>query len=90
MLLEIICLGLGAAMFVWPQILARFSQRRHAERLNEIRHGGEEQFFEERRALETYPALAKSANVARLRRRLGPVHDRALDLSRLTERRQQR
>lgn len=58
MLLEMICLALGTAMFVWPQMFARFSQRRHAERLNEIRHGGEEQFFEERRALETYPALA--------------------------------
>ena len=46
-------------MVIWPQVFAGRSQRHHARRLAEIRDGGAEQFFEERRAIETYPPISK-------------------------------
>jgi len=59
MAFKIIVLTVATLMLVWPQLFARWSQRRHAERLDALRAGGEEQFFEERRSLEAYPALSK-------------------------------
>jgi hypothetical protein len=59
MAFKIIALTLATLMLVWPQLFARWSQRRHAERLDALRAGGEEQFFEERRSLETYPPHSK-------------------------------
>jgi hypothetical protein len=56
---KIIALTVATLMLVWPQLFARWSQRRHSDRLNALRAGGEEQFFEERRSLEAYPPLSK-------------------------------
>lgn len=44
----------GLSLVIWPQLLSPLSKRRHAERLQELRSGEAEEFFEERRSLETY------------------------------------
>jgi hypothetical protein len=44
----------GLALVVWPQLLSPISKRKHAERLQKLRSGEAEEFFEEQRALETY------------------------------------
>lgn len=44
----------GLVLVVRPQLISPISERKHAERLQKLRSGGAEKFFEERRSLETY------------------------------------
>lgn len=45
----------GTVLLVWPQALSPISTRKHGERLQRLRSGEAEAFFEERRSLEAYP-----------------------------------
>jgi hypothetical protein len=56
---QIIGLAVMLLMLAWPQLFAGYSQRRHAKRLQELSAGGDEDYFEERRSLDTYPPLSK-------------------------------
>jgi len=60
MITDVLFLALGLAMLVRGDLFARRAARRHEKRLEELRAGGEERFFEERRSLEAYPSFAKS------------------------------
>jgi hypothetical protein len=44
----------GTALLWFPGQFRRLAQRRNAERLAELEAGGEESYFEERRALKAY------------------------------------
>ena len=50
----IFILIVGLSLVVWPQLLSPLGKRKHAERLQRLRSGEEEKFFEEQRSLETY------------------------------------
>ncbi|PZO07019.1 MAG: hypothetical protein DCF28_00845 [Alphaproteobacteria bacterium] len=47
-------LVMGTMLVVWPQVFSPISKQKHRERLQNLRSGGAENFFEERRSLETY------------------------------------
>ncbi len=49
----------GALLLVYPKIVVRRVADRRSRRLEELRHGGEETYFEERRTLEAYPVVQK-------------------------------
>ena len=51
---SILFLVVGFALLLWPQLFSHISKRKHAERLQAMRLGEAERFFEERRSLETY------------------------------------
>jgi hypothetical protein len=50
---------LGTVLLVRPSLLARPFIERHERRLAELRHGGKEGYFEERRSLEAYPPFRR-------------------------------
>lgn len=47
-------LVVGTVLVVWPQVISPINKRKHGERLQKLRSGEAEEFFEERRSLETY------------------------------------
>lgn len=49
----------GALLLVYPNIVVRRVADRRHRRLEVLRHGGEETYFEERRTLEAYPVVQK-------------------------------
>ncbi|WP_147373697.1 hypothetical protein [Hephaestia caeni] len=50
---------LGVLLLVWPTLVARRLVDRHERRLGELQRGEKEEFFEERRSLETYAPLRR-------------------------------
>ena len=50
-----ITLGLGASAFLWPEKRYFESEDNRRARLEELKAGAPETYFEERRALEAYP-----------------------------------
>lgn len=49
----------GAVLLARPILIARPFIERRERRLADLRHGGEEAFFEERRSLEAYPPVRR-------------------------------
>ncbi len=45
---------LGLILLIWPHEITAWMSRRRDNRLRELRNGDPEEFFEERRSLETY------------------------------------
>ena len=70
MVSQIAVLVVGLVSLIWPHLLAPLSRREHAKRLEALKAGASEAYFEERRALETYPI---SKGSLRWRRTLGGV-----------------
>ena len=60
MLLDYLLLAFGLAMFAGGGHFAKRAARRHEQRVRELRSGGEELYFEERRDLEAYPPFSKA------------------------------
>lgn len=56
----------GMAMLVWPQVFEPLSRRKHAQRLQALKTGAPEAFFEEQRTLEAYPPSGRSLMWRRL------------------------
>lgn len=54
MVFQIVLAALGLLLIAYPQVLDGNPKQRHNKRLEELRNGADEAFFEERRALETY------------------------------------
>ena len=54
MIFQIVLAALGLLLIAYPQVLDGNPKQRHNKRLEELRNGADEAFFEERRALETY------------------------------------
>lgn len=52
---QIVFSVIGAAMLIWPQGFEPLNRRKHAQRLDALKAGAPETFFEEQRTLETYP-----------------------------------
>jgi hypothetical protein len=59
MIFKVIVAVAGLMMVIWPHLFANHARRRHDERLADLAAGGDERYFEERRALEAYPPMAK-------------------------------
>ena len=59
MLSDVFFLAVGLLMLARGDLFARRAARKHEARLAELRAGGQERFFEERRSLEAYPPFAK-------------------------------
>ena len=55
MIFEIVLIVAASLLIVVPQWIEGRSKLGHSRRLNQLRAGAPEQFFEERRSLETYP-----------------------------------
>jgi len=56
MLLSATQIIIGLALLIWPHPLIERARRNRAKRLDALKDGAEEAFFEERRSLEaTYP-----------------------------------
>lgn len=55
MTFEIAMIVAASLLIVVPQWIEGRSMRQHSQRLEELRAGAPEQFFEERRSLEAYP-----------------------------------
>ena len=53
--------GIGAVVLLWPWPHARRAASRHARRLEELRAGAPELYFEERSALEAYHPVRREA-----------------------------
>ncbi|MDB5420175.1 MAG: hypothetical protein JWR59_122 [Brevundimonas sp.] len=53
--IQVAFLVVGLVSLLWPQLLAPLSRREHVKRLEALKAGAQEAYFEERRALETYP-----------------------------------
>lgn len=66
MITQIFLLGVGLALLVRPQWFAGMSEARRRRRLAALDAGAAEEFFEEKRALETYPARQSGLNLTRL------------------------
>jgi hypothetical protein len=60
MYLNLFFLALGLAMLVRGDAFAVWAVRRHEQRSDELKSGGAEAYFEERRSLSTYPPFAKA------------------------------
>lgn len=56
----------GLVSLIRPEILAPLTRRQHARRLEALRAGAAEAYFEERRALETYPISKRSLRWRRI------------------------
>lgn len=54
MIFQIVLVSLGLLLVAFPRVLDGDPRQRHYRRLEELRNGADEAFFEERRALETY------------------------------------
>ncbi len=54
MVFQIILGALGLILIAFPQVLQADPKQRHYKRLEELRNGADEAFFEERRELEAY------------------------------------
>ena len=54
MIFQIVLASLGLLLVAFPRVLDGDPRQRHYRRLEELRNGADEAFFEERRALETY------------------------------------
>lgn len=65
MIFVIFWFAVGLVLLVWPHAIINRAQRRRAERLAELQSGANEQFFEERRSLESYP-ITTSPDILRL------------------------
>ena len=52
---ELLLIAAGSLFLIFPQ----WKERRSKTRLSELKEGAEEAYFEERRALETYPPAAR-------------------------------
>lgn len=66
MIFQILCLTFGVALMVRPQLVAGIPEGRRRRRLAALNAGASEKFFEERRALETYPARRAGLGLWRL------------------------
>ena len=55
MAVQIVFLIMGFAWLIWPELLSAKDRKAHARRLADLRSGQPEDYFEEQRALETYP-----------------------------------
>lgn len=66
MIIQILLLGLGLTFMARPQWFAGMSETRRRRRLAALNAGATEEFFEEKRALETYPARHSGLNLTRL------------------------
>jgi hypothetical protein len=54
MAIQIVLAVLGLMLIVFPQMLQADPEQRYDKRLEELRNGADEAFFEERRELEAY------------------------------------
>ena len=54
MIFQLVLLAVGLLLVAFPRVLDGDPRQRHCRRLEELRNGADEAFFEERRALETY------------------------------------
>ncbi len=66
MITQVLLLGLGLAFMVRPQWFAGISEARRQHRLTALNAGATEEFFEEKRALQAYPARHSGLNLTRL------------------------
>lgn len=67
MVFQLLYLAAGLALMVRPQLFAGISEGRRRRRLVALNAGASEKFFEEKRALETYPARARWAGLGQWR-----------------------
>jgi len=58
--LKLFFLAIGVAMLLRGDLFAKWAVRRHRQRSADLRSGGDETYFEERRSLATYPLFAKA------------------------------
>jgi hypothetical protein len=54
MFFQLVLLAIGLMLVAFPRVLDGDPRQRHFRRLEELKNGADEAFFEERRALETY------------------------------------
>ena len=54
MIVQLVLLAVGLVLVAFPRVLDGNPRQRHHRRLEELRNGADEAFFEERRALEAY------------------------------------
>lgn len=66
MITQIFLLGAGLVLLIRPDWLAGISEGRRRRRLAALNAGATEAFFEEKRALEAYPARRSSLGLTRL------------------------
>ena len=66
MVIELLYLALGLALLIRPQWFAGIPVSRRQRRLAALEAGAAEAFFEEKRALETYPARRSGLGLWRL------------------------
>lgn len=66
MITQLLLLGVGLALLIRPQWFAGISEGRRRRRLAALNAGAVEEFFEEKRALETYPARHQGLGLWRL------------------------
>lgn len=66
MIFQLLYLAVGLALILRPQIFAGISEGRRQRRLAALKAGAAEKYFEEKRALETYPARRTGLNLWRL------------------------
>lgn len=66
MITELLLLGVGLTLLIRPQLFAGISEGRRRRRLAALNAGASEEFFEEKRALETYPARRTGLGLWRL------------------------
>jgi hypothetical protein len=64
--IQIVVFTLGLVGLIWPQVFEPLSRRQHARRLEALKAGAPEAFFEEQRSLEAYPPAHRSLMGRRL------------------------